>query len=109
MEDDAASAAPFDVRRPSHCLMCFGSPLGASRLVQGPILIIFGFLTWAAVNKHDDADLIFEAQVVTEGPRPGPKGGFRFPGQASLDRPDSPRVGEAQESDLASLLKREDR
>src|SRR5438477_13113793 len=80
-EDDAASAAPFDIHRPSHWLMRLGSPLGISLLFHAALLLVFAAVTWAVSNRGDDANLEFEAKIIAEGPTGGPAGGYRFPGE----------------------------
>src|SRR5260221_345717 len=90
-QDDSASAAPFDVHRPSHWLMRLGSPLGISLVLHGGLLLIFAAVGWAVANRAEDSDLEYEAKIIAEGPSGGPVGGYRFPGQALSDRPDAPK------------------
>ena len=107
----AASPAPFDPRRLSHWLVHIGSPLGISLLLHAALLGIFATITWVVVQRGGGADdAEFEASIIAEGPVDNQPGGFQFPGQAMLDRPDSARSGAAAPAGetLATLLKKED-
>jgi len=71
-------------------------------------LIVLGLATWKGVGLvADDASIReFKVKVVTDRGSGGPEGGFRFPGRAYVDRPDSSGVREDVDkvTDLAGLI-----
>jgi hypothetical protein len=80
--------------------------LAASLGFHAFLLLILGAITFAVAEAgREDFDAEFNASLVAEGPF-GPGGGFRFPGRALIDRPDS--AGEADfpasAADLSTLL-----
>lgn len=72
------------------------------------MLFVLSIAAWVAVDttRGEPVRHEFEAKVVREGNPDGPAGGFRFPGRAYIDRPDSAAARHQEDSirDLASLL-----
>ncbi len=80
--------------------------LSLSLACHGLILIILMLLSWAVGNSGDSLRGEFTATLVAEAKGASPEGGFRFPGQAHRDEPDSAEKDEAVH-DLASLLRKD--
>ncbi len=80
--------------------------LSLSLACHGLILIILMLLTWAVGNPGDSLRGEFTATLVAEAKAASPDGGFRFPGQAHRDEPDSAEKADAVH-DLASLLRKD--
>jgi hypothetical protein len=83
---------------------------GASCVVHALLLVLLAFATWAVGVGADRVDTEYRASVVAESKGTGPVGGFRFPGRANLDRPDSKAADHPSETieDLATLLSKEE-
>ncbi len=86
----------------------FIGPAGVSVGVHAVFLFMLAIAAWTAVetSRGEPVRHEFEAKVVREQQPDGPAGGFRFPGRAHLDRPDSAAAHHQEETieDLASLL-----
>ncbi len=81
-------------------------PAGLSLFGHAILVFFLSFVTWAAGSTRVGSDSEFTARLVARTDQDQPAGGFRFPGRAQADRPDSRESDEAIQ-DLASLLKRE--
>lgn len=77
---------------------------GASVGIHFLVALVFGLMTWAVGTADDRAPRERPAVLVTDVPPLPAGGGFRFPGHALIDRPDSRRVG--AKSDVVSELSR---
>ncbi|MBN2559433.1 MAG: hypothetical protein JXQ75_00695 [Phycisphaerae bacterium] len=90
-------------------LLHFLGPAGLSFACHGLVVLLLAFATWAVGVTGDLIDTEYRAMVVSEPKDGGPSGGFRFPGRAHIDRPDSARASHESDTieDLASLLSRE--
>jgi hypothetical protein len=86
----------------------FLGPMGISLACHLVLLVILTFATWAVVRPDASEPFLteFKARIVTDPRKAGPSGGFRFPGRAFKDRPDSARASHESDTihDLASLL-----
>lgn len=84
-------------------------PAGASFAFHALLVLLLALATWAAGVAAERINTEYRASIVAESKEAGPPGGFRFPGRASLDRPDSARAHHESEviEDLASLLSKE--
>lgn len=80
--------------------------LGLSVVCHGLILVLLMIPAWAIGSSGDSLRGEFTATLVAEAKGPSPDGGFRFPGQARSDEPDSAEKGGAVH-DLASLLRKD--
>ncbi len=86
--DDSA----FDSAPPLHSgLRHYLGPAGLSLSCHGLFILVMALVAWAAIGSPDAEAIFteFEAKVVSQTESEGPQGGFRFPGQANIDRPDS--------------------
>lgn len=83
---------------------------GVSCIFHAVLLVLLAFATWAVGVGEDRIDTEYRASVVAESKGTGPVGGFRFPGRANLDRPDSVQADHPSETieDLATLLSKEE-
>ncbi|MFH1420340.1 MAG: hypothetical protein ABII12_18865 [Planctomycetota bacterium] len=104
LDDSRHDSAP-----PLHAdLKHFLGPAGLSLSCHGLFILVMALAAWAAIGSPD-ADAIFtefEAKVVSQTKSEGPQGGYRFPGRANIDRPDSTRASAStgELRDLAELL-----
>ncbi|HVP10494.1 MAG TPA: hypothetical protein VMV94_04810 [Phycisphaerae bacterium] len=86
----------------------FLGPAGMSVACHLFLVGIMAVATWAVVRPEAAEPFLteYKAKVVTDAKKAGPRGGFRFPGRAFKDRPDSARASHESDTihDLASLL-----
>lgn len=86
-------------------------PAGVSIGCHLLILAVLAVATWAVVRPDADEpfNTEFKAKIVAESMAATKGGGFRFPGRAYQDRPDSARAVQQADAvhDLASLLQAE--
>ena len=87
----------------------FLGPAGASFALHGLLVLLLAFATWAVGAAAERVNTEYRASIVSESKEAGPPGGFRFPGRANLDRPDSAQAHQESDTieDLASLLSKE--
>jgi hypothetical protein len=81
-------------------------PAGVSIVCHGLLVLVLALAAWAVGSPGEPVIMEYHAKVVA-GPDPvSSEGGYRFPGRASVDRPDSARAEHQAESiqDLAALL-----
>jgi len=83
---------------------------GLSIAVHGLILLLLSLATWAITFTVDSDSQEYRAELVPAPRQIGLGEGFRFPGRARLDRPDSSRASHAAETvqELAAILAREE-
>ena len=93
---------------PDRVLRVVGSA-GASFVLHLFLALLLAVATWAVGTAAERVNTEYRASVVSDPERVGPPGGFRFPGRANIDRPDSKTADHESETieDLASLLSRE--
>ncbi|HUN81460.1 MAG TPA: hypothetical protein VMV81_08125, partial [Phycisphaerae bacterium] len=79
---------------------------GLSVAVHVVILLLFSVATWAIHTSSDEPEQDYSVHAVAVDPPVGFTGGFRFPGEAMIDRPDRKLAGFSKEtnSELAGLL-----
>jgi len=84
-------------------------PVGVSITCHAMLILIFAFATWAVGSAGEPVLTEYHAKVVAEPKALGPAGGYRFPGRANIDRPDSAQAAHEADTiqDLASLLSKE--
>jgi len=80
--------------------------LSLSLACHALILIVLMLFTWAVGGSGDSLRGEFTATLVAEAKGASPDGGFRFPGRAHSDEPDSAEKDDAVH-DLASLLRKD--
>jgi hypothetical protein len=72
----------------------FAGSIGLSVAVHLAVLAVLGILTWAVQSSPAVAEREFTAELITDAPPSRTAGGgFQFPGQAMIDRPDSSVAG----------------
>jgi len=83
-------------------------PAGISLACHLLLVCVLALATYAAVKPTASEPFAteFQAKIVTDAPKDDRVGGFRFPGRAMKDRPDSARAAKESDSihDLAALL-----
>lgn len=91
--------------RPGGILRYLGSA-GISVVFHGVALVLLSAATWAVGAAGEPVRTEFQARVVQVGKTVGPSGGFRFHGEAHVDREDGRDAPEEVETleDLAALL-----
>jgi len=79
---------------------------GLSVAVHVVILLLFSVATWAIHTSSDEPEQDYSVHAVAVDPPVGFTGGFRFPGEEMIDRPDRKLAGFSKEtnSELAGLL-----
>lgn len=84
-------------------------PAGVSVACHGLVILVLALVTWAVGSAGEPILTEYRARIVNEPIAGGPAGGFRFPGRANIDRPDSAQAGHDADTiqDLASLLSQE--
>ncbi len=105
-------ASQHDLAPPLHSGMKhFLGPAGLSLSCHLLLLLVMALVAWAAIGSPDAEAIFteFEAKVVSQTESEGPQGGFRFPGQANIDRPDSGGSSASTDElrDLSALLNAE--
>jgi hypothetical protein len=82
---------------------------GVSLLFHAFMILLLGLATWAIGGTIEPSDSEFKVHVVSATESTAPGGGFQFPGNAFIDRPDSAKAAEFKDAsaDLAELLKQE--
>lgn len=82
--------------------------LGLSVVSHGIVALLFGLITWAVGTAVQAEPPEIHAQIVP-GETPAGSGGFRFPGNALIDRPDSAKAAgsPAPASTLKDLIARQ--
>ncbi len=102
-------SAPTAKSLTSRMLHVLGS-LGGSLFIHLILLAVMGAMTWAVTTAGQAVRSEYRVKVVREDEeRSGPPGGYRFPGRAYTDRPDSARAAHESDmiEDLATLLSKE--
>jgi len=79
---------------------------GISLFFHLMILLMLTMVTWAVGGGAEKVISAFTATVAEAPKGMGPKGGFRFPGKANIDRPDEPNgsMEPTTIDDLAALM-----
>lgn len=99
----------FD-RTPSTRAKHYLGPITVSVACHTVVLFLLVFASWVAKPIDEPILTEYEATIVTEPKNLGSGGGFRFPGNAHIDRPNSAADSDESEQtrDLASLLAKEE-
>lgn len=84
-------------------------PAGVSIACHAVAILLLALATWAVGSAGAPVTTEYHARIVTEPKTVGPAGGYRFPGRAHVDRPDSAQASHETETiqDLAGLLNKE--
>lgn len=104
--EPSPEAPPSTLRIPATGVFRTIGSAGVSLLFHGLMVLLLGLATWAIGGSVESAADEFKVHVVASVESTAAGGGFRFPGNAYIDRPDSakPSGPEDPAADLSKLL-----